>query len=355
MHGDTGCSTTTTTTSSVECWLCGRSCTVVELDGSGCILVPMVNCDGCGCLLDKEWLDSRIVKLKNQSGWEEVEYKRHAALRGTDRVVSGTQPLGHVILGIVMAGLVMVHLTIVYLGTACILIPDILFDLFPHHRWLFNGLVLEHIVSLGIYGCIVILYWNVTKNHPGRVLLGDMADTANIGYSWCHRCDFVKPPDAHHCRRCGTCVYNMDHHCMYTANTCIGQDNMAHFLRFLWCLVVGSGTSSLVAMLYAWVFRDRLLHLCSISWVYAHQSSIPGVFHHVHFLHLFAYNWVVSSSTLSDLIWLDSFVISIAACMGSTMILYRQLILQAAGTTYLKESSRRRTTKTKTKTKTKEF
>jgi hypothetical protein len=30
---------------------------------------------------------------------------------------------------------------------------------------------------------------------------------------WCRKCSAVKPPRAHHCSLCGTCVLKMDHHC----------------------------------------------------------------------------------------------------------------------------------------------
>jgi palmitoyltransferase len=32
-------------------------------------------------------------------------------------------------------------------------------------------------------------------------------------HRYCYRDGFVKPPRAHHCRACGTCVLRYDHHC----------------------------------------------------------------------------------------------------------------------------------------------
>ena len=32
-------------------------------------------------------------------------------------------------------------------------------------------------------------------------------------FRWCSKCEHVKPPRTHHCRHCGTCILNMDHHC----------------------------------------------------------------------------------------------------------------------------------------------
>jgi len=336
----------------IECWMCGDSSTELELDDDHGMWLFMVNCDGCGCLLDTEWLESRVLKVREKHGWEDIDACRSVVFdRGSSSWKKlGGQPVSHRLLGVFMAALVMAHATLVYLGNAFLLIPDILFDT-SHHRWVLHGLVLVHIVALGMYGGLVILYWNVILCHPGRIHIPTDIQTDNTGYTWCHRCEWIKPPEAHHCRRCGTCVYNMDHHCMYTANTCIGQDNVRHFIRFLQILVLGSGTSSVVSIVYACIFRRRLLQSCFVSWMYAHQhSAASGPLHHIHFLYLFALNWVSNPPSLSDLVWLESFVVSIAACIGSTMMLQRQLTLQSAGTTYLKttcRSSRCTTTKSK--------
>lgn len=41
----------------------------------------------------------------------------------------------------------------------------------------------------------------------GRGGLGD--------YNFCHMCSKPKPPGTHHCRSCGMCVLDMDHHCPF--------------------------------------------------------------------------------------------------------------------------------------------
>jgi palmitoyltransferase len=40
----------------------------------------------------------------------------------------------------------------------------------------------------------------------GSVLQGGLQH-----WSWCLHCQAAKPPQAHHCNSCGTCVYAMDH------------------------------------------------------------------------------------------------------------------------------------------------
>lgn len=76
----------------------------------------------------------------------------------------------------------------------------------------------------------VLLLFSVAFNYaaavmqsPGRVLEfvpvpprgphGEVLQGSFELYSWCRHCRSPKPPQAHHCRTCGHCVVNMDHHC----------------------------------------------------------------------------------------------------------------------------------------------
>ncbi|OMO72338.1 Zinc finger, DHHC-type, palmitoyltransferase [Corchorus olitorius] len=36
-------------------------------------------------------------------------------------------------------------------------------------------------------------------------------------YTFCHYCSKPKSPRAHHCRSCGTCILDMDHHCPFVS------------------------------------------------------------------------------------------------------------------------------------------
>ena len=51
-------------------------------------------------------------------------------------------------------------------------------------------------------------------------------------FEFCTKCNEVKPPRAHHCSVCDTCVLKMDHHCPFVGN-CIGLSNRKPF--FLHC------------------------------------------------------------------------------------------------------------------------
>ncbi|KAK8356168.1 hypothetical protein V6Z12_A05G337700 [Gossypium hirsutum] len=51
-------------------------------------------------------------------------------------------------------------------------------------------------------------------------------------YTFCHYCSKPKSPRAHHCRSCGMCILDMDHHYPFIGN-CVGAANHRHFIAFL--------------------------------------------------------------------------------------------------------------------------
>lgn len=48
----------------------------------------------------------------------------------------------------------------------------------------------------------------------------------------CYRCKTTRPERSHHCSKCDRCIKKMDHHCTWLG-TCINNDNLSHFIRFL--------------------------------------------------------------------------------------------------------------------------
>eukprot|EP00250_Pteridium_aquilinum_P011841 c20343_g1_i1 orf=573-1658(+) len=52
------------------------------------------------------------------------------------------------------------------------------------------------------------------------------------GHRFCSVCHKPKPPRAHHCRACKSCVSEMDHHCPFIGN-CVGAANHRPFILFL--------------------------------------------------------------------------------------------------------------------------
>ena len=89
---------------------------------------------------------------------------------------------------------------------------------------------------------------STTKAHLLRTSSGKKDDPVETTEDIiCEKCAGIKPPRAHHCRVCATCVQGMDHHC-YFLHTCIGDANQLHFIRYvLWV----AASTSFVAVLSA--------------------------------------------------------------------------------------------------------
>ncbi|KAI9504224.1 Palmitoyltransferase [Coemansia spiralis] len=114
-----------------------------------------------------------------------------------------------------------------------------------------GGPSLKALFVLGVFNFLLhLLYYNyylAATVEPGHVPLGwePPRDGANV-YElkrdtlkprYCRLCKGFKPPRTHHCSDCDRCVLKMDHHCPWT-NNCVGFNNQAHFLRFVYTVDV---------------------------------------------------------------------------------------------------------------------
>ena len=76
-----------------------------------------------------------------------------------------------------------------------------------------------------------------------------------LGHSLCKKCNFERPPRAHHCSVCKRCIKKFDHHCPWI-NQCVGLYNQGYFVRFLWWV-------SLTCSLLFWTLIHRTVDLLS--------------------------------------------------------------------------------------------
>ena len=77
------------------------------------------------------------------------------------------------------------------------------------------------------------------------------SETAREYINFCASCEVFKPPRCHHCRKCNSCVVEMDHHCIWI-NNCVGRDN--HKLFYLVVLYAFVSTAALESLYVArWV------------------------------------------------------------------------------------------------------
>lgn len=70
---------------------------------------------------------------------------------------------------------------------------------------------------------------------PGSVEMHDLGLIRD-----CDKCKIIKPPRAHHCGVCNTCVVKMDHHCPWI-NNCVGHGNYRYFLLFMFYVALATG------------------------------------------------------------------------------------------------------------------
>lgn len=129
------------------------------------------------------------------------------------------------------------------------------------------------------------------------------------------------------------CVYNLDHHCVYAGNKCIGEGNVAPFIRFLVTLTVGAIVCVVISLLYAWLHRTRLFRLSMKSWNFPmdmtwSQSMVRP--------YLFLYTWF-TQAVFAERVWAVVFLTSMAASIGVSLLLHRQLVLTRRSTTWLEE------------------
>ncbi|KAL5104087.1 putative palmitoyltransferase ZDHHC24 [Taenia crassiceps] len=107
------------------------------------------------------------------------------------------------------------------------------------------------VLCLGSFASINVLYNLIflvfTDPSLAKLML---VQRAGRDWSYCLRCETVRPPRAHHCSQCDVCVLRFDHHCTYLAQ-CVGHANMVYFIRLLFHLAFACCLASIFNVPYA--------------------------------------------------------------------------------------------------------
>lgn len=108
-------------------------------------------------------------------------------------------------------------------------------------------------ISMTIIGLSILfnIFYNNIKaaftdpGSPKSVIKSFDKSASVFSNTFCQKCDFYKPPRAHHCSICQKCIMKMDHHCPWV-NNCIGENNQIYFYMFIMWILLGSLFISLI-------------------------------------------------------------------------------------------------------------
>ncbi|KAL6313347.1 hypothetical protein AAG906_004247 [Vitis piasezkii] len=148
-------------------------------------------------------------------------------------------------------------------------------------------------------------------------------------YTFCHYCSKPKSPRTHHCRSCGMCILDMDHHCPFVTA------NHRHFIAFLISAVISTtyvAIMSVYAGFHIWpplTYRSlgRLNGSGADSGFIAMKEIIIAFFSSA--VHL----------SLRGLVLVYLFVSSVSVEIGLSVLLWQQLSFIYEGKTYLTQSA----------------
>jgi len=304
----------------VECWACGRLNFLPQWGG---IAVPIIRCHWCSALIEEDPIPTDSINTN------------HLSLGGRrDTGNHSTKSTSQKLLGVLTATLVLAQVFFLAWTGIWVLLPEIM-----HNSLMGVFLPAAQLLAALLTASIFFSYTELILRHPGPIAehVGSILESpetipqnALYDFRWCEVCLFAKPPNAHHCSRCAICVQNLDHHCIYTANRCVGDGNMAAFMRFLTLVLAGTGWAALACIVIGWHNRSSLVAHTLRTW----QTKVPLGF--VGSLMSFSIRWVLTAPRTLG-VWSVSFVISLCAVIGVGFLLARQLRMRSKGMTFLEE------------------
>ncbi|KAL3818249.1 hypothetical protein ACJIZ3_004154 [Penstemon smallii] len=201
---------------------------------------------------------------------------------------------------------------------------------------------------------------------PPTILWGSYPTVGKGGlqnYTFCYYCSKPKSPKAHHCRSCGTCIMDMDHHCPFVSllniflllsgkyaaqhgpvkeknakilGNCVGAANHRCFILFLISTVSSTFYVAIMtsyAALYIWppLNHRPVSHLkgfVNTQFIFrVLKENILSFLRSAVFLHA------------RGLLLVYLFIASFSVSIGLTVLLWHQLSYIYAGKTYLSHLS----------------
>ncbi|VDN99910.1 unnamed protein product [Rodentolepis nana] len=129
----------------------------------------------------------------------------------------------------------------------------IIFDLIGDDILLYSYFMI--FVSILFINVLYNLIFTITTDPSIAQLM--IAQKCGPDWTYCIRCESVRPPRAHHCHQCDVCVIRFDHHCTFLAQ-CIGLANMKYFMRLLIqvsiCCFIATGFN--IPYVFRYVYSD---------------------------------------------------------------------------------------------------
>ncbi|KAM1085016.1 hypothetical protein ACFX13_011008 [Malus domestica] len=292
----------------VTCWGCGLRLVLPSN-------APIFKCGWCGALTN------------HNAGKRECKYFWLRRLR--DRC---------------LVSILFMFMLFVMCGGVWALFP-VLFDISYFHG-IFHSIITfmlsvatVYTVSSASFACAGTPPYRVWGSYPA-VGKGDLDN-----YTFCHQCSKPKSPSTHHCRSCGMCILDMDHHCPFVSvviffpvrkyiGNCVGASNHRHFIAFLISVVTSMFYISIMAMYVGYHIWPSITydHLHAVDSDSA-TTAIRGI------IHGFLRSAVLLPPRGLILIYL--FVSSVSLEIGLGILLWQQLSFIYEGKTYLSHLSSR--------------
>jgi hypothetical protein len=312
----------------MNCWACNRAIKAPVYHG---VAIPLVECTFCAAWNEDVTAINPINANVDRSNNSQLP---DWILRPPPTIKRRRFPTG----ASVAAVAVVAAISLVWAACTLVFIPE----MFRSAALVWPCVVVQCLGTL-LFGFVLHAYFQICLTPPGPVapyvtsLLGsDERITPRMfeNYRWCAPCGYAKPPHAHHCRRCDSCVVSLDHHCTFTG-CCIGASNMPHFMRFLKLTLMGSWMAAVTCMMYGRHGWDHIVTQCIATWTCF--ASLPSP------LNLLTYSirWTWGAPWRLSL-WSAALVFSLSAGVGVALLLRRQLRVASAGSTVLQDLKRRR-------------